>query len=133
IEVVVEGSNVQVIKIVSVVDCGRVLDRGIATSNIEGGSIFGLSYCKAQVTFKSGRVEQDNFNTYEMPYLAEAPEMVTEFIESNAALGGVGEVSPVTVPPALLNAIYRASGRRLRSLPLALHGMQFALRGVRSQ
>ena len=125
-EVEVARDAVKVRKVTTVVDCGEVLDRGIAEASIEGGVVFGLAYCKAEVTFKNGRPEQDNFNGYELPYLAEAPSMVTEFIEGGRPLGGVGEVSPVTVPPSIGNAIYAASGKRIRSLPLSRHGLRFA-------
>ena len=125
-EVEVRGAEVKVLRIATAVDCGRVLDPGIAAAGIEGGTVFGLSYCKNEITFKDGRAEQANFNGYELPYLSETPELVTEFIEGGGKLGGIGEISPVTVPPALANAIYAASGRRLRSMPLSRHGMRFA-------
>ncbi len=126
IEVQVENRDVRVKHITSVVDCGRVLDPGIATNNIEGGAIFGLAYCKAEVTFKGGRAEQENLNRYELPYLAETPQFRTEFIAGAEQLGGVGEVSPVTVPPALANAIFTATGERIRSMPISRHGLRFA-------
>ncbi|HKA42218.1 MAG TPA: molybdopterin cofactor-binding domain-containing protein [Burkholderiales bacterium] len=125
IEVHVEGSDVRVEHITSVVDCGRVLDPDIAASNIEGGAVFGLAYCKAELTFRDGRAEQENLNSYELPYLAETPRFRTEFINGAAKLGGIGEVSPITVPPALANAIFAASGRRIRSMPLSRHGLRF--------
>lgn len=62
----------------------------------------------------------------QLAQLPEAPRLVTEFIRSRAKLGGVGEVSPVTVAPALANAICAATGRRLRSMPISRHGLQFA-------
>jgi len=127
IEVAVDGDEVRVKRVVSVVDCGEVLDPGIATSNIEGGVIFGLSYCKSEVTFEKGAVVPGNFDAYELPYLAEAPELVTEFVPGGDNLGGVGETSPVAVPPALVNAIFAATGRRLRSLPLSRHGLRFGV------
>ena len=122
----VKDDTVKVHRIVTVVDCGEVLDPGIAASGVEGGVVFGLAYCKTEVTFKDGRAEQSNFDTYELPYLAETPLLVTEFITGGGALGGVGEVGPVTVPPALANAIHAASGRRIRSMPLGRHGLRFA-------
>src|SRR5262249_7706154 len=125
-EVEVRGAEVKVLRIATAVDCGRVLDPGIAAAGIEGGSVFGLSYCKNEITFRDGRAEQTNFNGYELPTLAETPELVTEFIEGGGKLGGIGEISPVTVPPALANAIYAASGKRLRSMPLSRHGLRFA-------
>jgi isoquinoline 1-oxidoreductase beta subunit len=59
-----------------------------------------------------------------MPYLAEAPALVTDFVSSDGPLGGIGEVSPVTLPAALANAIFSASGKRLRAMPLARHGLR---------
>jgi isoquinoline 1-oxidoreductase beta subunit len=108
------------------VDCGRVLDPGISASSIEGGIVFGLAGCKSEVTFKNGRVEQENFTTYQMPRLAETPDMRVEFIDGGGTLGGVGEVSPVVVAPALANAIFAATDRRIRSMPLPRHGLRFA-------
>ena len=126
IEVEVKGEEVRLKHIASAVDCGRTLDPGIAANNIEGGIVFGLAYCKTAITFKGGRVEQENLNAYELPYLAEIPTMVTEFIDSGQTLGGIGEVSPVAVPPALANAIFAASGRRIRAMPLSRHGLRLA-------
>jgi isoquinoline 1-oxidoreductase subunit beta len=125
-EVEVRGDEVKLLRVSSAVDCGDVLDPGIAAAGIEGGIVFGLSYCKNEVTFRNGRPEQTNFNAYELPYLAETPEMHTEFIRSGERLGGIGETSPVTLPPAFANAIFAASGKRLRSMPLSRHGMRLA-------
>jgi isoquinoline 1-oxidoreductase subunit beta len=126
IEVEVTTDAVKLLKISTAVDCGEVLDPGIAAAGIEGGIVFGLAYCKSEVTFRQGRVNETNLDSYELPYLAETPPMRTQFITSGEKLGGVGEVSPVTVPPALANAIFAATGRRLRSMPLARHGLRFA-------
>jgi isoquinoline 1-oxidoreductase beta subunit len=120
------GEAIRVRRVTAAVDCGRVLDPGISTSSIEGGIVFGLAGCKSEITFKNGRVEQENFTTYEMPYLAETPDIRVEFIDGGGVLGGVGEVSPVTVAPALANAIFAATGRRIRSMPLSRHGLRFA-------
>jgi isoquinoline 1-oxidoreductase beta subunit len=65
-------------------------------------------------------------NRYSLPYLAETPRLITDFVSSGAALGGVGEVSPVALPPALANAIHSATGRRIRAMPLSRHGLQLA-------
>ena len=127
VEVAVRGSEVRVLRVTSAVDCGRVLDPGIAASNIEGGVIFGLAYCKSEITFDNGAVVQSNFDSYELPYLAESPELVTELMPSGEKLGGIGETSPVTVPPALANAFFAASGRRLRAMPLARHGLHLGV------
>lgn len=126
IEVEVAGTAVKLRKISTAVDCGEVLDPGIAAAGIEGGIVFGLAYCKAEVTFRGGRVREGNLDSYELPYLAETPPLATAFIAGGGKLGGIGEVSPVTVPPALANAIFAATAKRLRSMPLARHGLRFA-------
>ncbi len=125
VELQVQDNTVHLLRTTTVVDCGQVLDPGIARAGIEGGIVFGMAYCKAEVTFREGVVQQDNFTTYTMPYLAETPEMVVEFLPSQRALGGVGEVSPVTVPPAIANALFNATGKRVRSMPLARNGFAF--------
>jgi isoquinoline 1-oxidoreductase beta subunit len=127
VEVAVAEPEVRVLRVASVVDCGRVLDPGIATANIEAGVIFGLSYCKSEITFDRGGVVQGNFDTYELPYLAEAPDLVTDFIQSGERLGGIAETGPVTVAPALANAIFSATGCRLRAMPLSRHGLRLGL------
>jgi isoquinoline 1-oxidoreductase subunit beta len=127
IEVAVDGSQVRVSRVVSVADCGRVLDPGIALSNVQAGVIFGLSYCKSEITFDRGAVVQRNFDGYELPYLSESPDLVTELVSGGGEMGGIGEVGPVTVPAALANAIFAATGRRLRSMPLSRHGLTFGV------
>ncbi|HEX2646344.1 MAG TPA: molybdopterin cofactor-binding domain-containing protein, partial [Candidatus Dormibacteraeota bacterium] len=125
-EVSVAGEQLRLHRVVSVVDPGRVLDPGIATAAIEGGVIFGLAGAKTEITFARGEPRQTNLDRYVLPYLAEAPELVTEFIQGGGPLGGIGEVSPVTLPAALANAIFAATGRRLRAMPVTRHGLRLA-------
>jgi isoquinoline 1-oxidoreductase beta subunit len=125
-EVEVTGDELRVRRVATVVDCGRVLDAGIAAAAIEGGVVFGLAGCKSEITFKDGRVVEDNYRRYAMPYLGETPQLATEFVASGATLGGIGEVSPVTVPAALGNAIFAATGKRLRAMPVGRNGLRFA-------
>ncbi len=125
-EVSVEQDAVRLRRVVSVVDPGRLLDPGIATAAIEGGVIFGLAGAKTEITFAQGGPRQVNLDRYVLPYLAEAPELVTEFIQGGGPLGGIGEVSPVTLPAALANAIFAATDRRLRSMPIGRHGLRLA-------
>ena len=125
VEARVDAGALELQRIVSVVDCGRVLDPGIARQGIEGGTVFGIAGCKAEVTFQRGRAVPDNLNRLRLPVMSDTPELVTEFIASGGALGGVGEVAPVTLTPALANAIHAASGRRLRSMPVSRHGLEF--------
>jgi isoquinoline 1-oxidoreductase beta subunit len=122
--------TVRLRRIVTVADPGKVFDPGIAVSNLEGGVVFGLtSAMKSEITFAKGQVEQTNFDGYDMVHLWEtAPVVETFLVESGAdKIGGLGEVGPVGIPPAFVNAVFAATGERLRSLPLARHGYSFAL------
>lgn len=126
VEVSVSGSQVKVLRVVAVVDCGRTLDPGIASSNILGGLVWGLSGMKTAVEFVNGRALQTNFDGFDPLHLGETPPCEVHFIESGAALGGTGELGPVPVHAAVANAIFAASGKRIRSLPLARSGLSFA-------
>ncbi|MCH8621059.1 molybdopterin cofactor-binding domain-containing protein [Undibacterium sp. TS12] len=126
LELEVRGNDIHLLHTWLAVDCGKVLDPGIATAGIEGGVVFGMAYANNAISFKQGRCEQHNFNDYELPYLAQTPQISVAFINSGAALGGVGEVSPITVPPALSNAVFAATGKRIRRLPLSHHGFRLA-------
>src|SRR5229473_4782131 len=120
--------QIKIHRIVAVVDSGTVLDRGITANSIEGGTAWGLSCAdKAEITFEKGRVVQGNWNDYEVLRMSEMPPVEVHFVDSGARpLGGTGEVGPVTVIPALSNAIFAATGRRIRSLPLSRHGLRLA-------
>lgn len=128
VEVSVRGRRVKVERIVTVADPGRVLDPQITTAGLEGGAIWALSSaCMGEITFKDGGPVQHNFNEYDLVRLRQAPRFETHLLESpGSKLGGVGEVGPVATVPALANAIFAATGRRLRSLPLARHGYTLA-------
>ncbi len=120
--------QIKIHRIVAVVDSGTILDRGITANSIEGGTAWGLSCAdKAEITFEKGRVVQGNWNDYEVLRMSEMPPVEVHFVDSGARpLGGTGEVGPVTVIPALSNAIFAATGRRIRSLPLSRHGLRLA-------
>jgi isoquinoline 1-oxidoreductase subunit beta len=116
--------TVDIHRVVSVVDCGRVLDPGVATAGVQGGITWGLTQClSSEITFARGQVEQGNFNTFRLLSLPEAPRTEVHFIDSGAPPGGMGEVGPITVAPALCNALFAATGKRYRTLPLARHGI----------
>lgn len=125
-EVSVVGKEVRIRRIVAVLDCGRILDPGIASSNVLGGTVWGLSGMKTAITFNDGRASQSNFDGFEPLHLWETPPCEVHFIESGAALGGTGELGPVSVQAAVANAIFAASGRRIRSLPLGESALQLA-------
>ena len=88
---------------------------------MESGIIFGLSAALyGEITLKKGRVEQGNFNNYRVVRIDDAPAIEVEIIDSGAAMGGAGEPGTPPIFPAVGNAIFAASGKRLRSLPFRL-------------
>jgi len=128
IELSVEGTAIQIHRVVAVVDAGNTLDPGISANSIEGGVAWGLTCAmKSEITFANGRTVESNFHDYPVLRMFEMPPVEVHFIESGARpLGGVGEVGPVTVIPALTNAIFAATGVRYRSLPLSKFGLTLA-------
>ena len=128
IELSMEGNSIRVQRVVAVVDAGNTLDPGISANSIEGGVAWGLTCAmKSEINFASGRTVESNFHDYPVLRMFEMPPVEVHFIESGARpLGGVGEVGPVTVVPALTNAIFAATGVRYRSLPLSRFGLTLA-------
>ena len=111
-------------KIVSVCDPGRVLDRTNAASMIEGGVVWGLSMALySAISFGDGHTRERNFDRYRVATLPDTPELVTDFLENRSRIGGLGEVGPVCVPAALCNAVFAATGKRYRRLPLSRDGV----------
>ncbi|MEO5960113.1 MAG: molybdopterin cofactor-binding domain-containing protein, partial [Opitutaceae bacterium] len=112
-------------RVVSVVDCGQVLDPGIASASIAGGVVWGLGQALAtEATFTASGITEENFDGFRLLTLPETPPNEIHFIDGGGALGGIGEVGPLCVIPALANAVFAATGRRLRSLPFNRHGLQ---------
>ncbi len=105
-------------KVFSSVDCGRVVNPDGAAAQIMGGIIMALSTCIDEaITLEQGAVVQSNFHDYPLLKLAEAPEVDVHFLESNASMGGLGEPGVPPTAPALANAIFAATGTRIRQLP----------------
>jgi isoquinoline 1-oxidoreductase subunit beta len=113
--------SIKVHKVVAVVDAGQVINPDGAAAQIEGGIVFGISAALFnEATIKRGRVVQSNFHDFPLPRLAETPQIVVEFIKSDAPMGGMGEPGVPPVAPAIANAIFSATGQRLRQLPLRM-------------
>ncbi len=111
--------RLRVLNIYAAVDCGDVINLDSATAQIEGGIMFGLSAALlSEITIKDGRVVEKNFRDYTMIHIADAPNVVTAFIRSDAPLGGLGEPGVPPLAPALVNAIHAATGIRVRQLPI---------------
>ena len=120
--------QVKVHKVICVADPGTVLDPDITTNSLEGGVAWGLSCAfKSEITFDRGRTVQSNYHDYSIVRIPEMPPSEIHLISSGARpLGGVGEVGPVTLLPAIANAIFAATETRFRSLPLSKHGFSLA-------
>jgi isoquinoline 1-oxidoreductase beta subunit len=125
-EVSVRDRTLNVHRLTMAVDCGRLLDPGIAASNIEGGAVWGLSAMQTEITFERGRPVQSNFDTFEPLHLWQTPAIEVHFVASADKPGGTGELGPVPVPAAVCNAVYAATGQRVRTLPISRAGLSFA-------
>jgi len=113
-----DAGRVTVDRIVCAVDCGTPINPDIITAQMEGGIGFGLGAALyGAITLKEGRVEQDNFNSYRVLRMNEMPKVEVHIVPSSEAPTGVGEPGVAPVGPAVANAIYAASGRRLHILP----------------
>jgi len=118
----VEVSNageVRVHRVVCAVDCGTVINPDIVKAQIESGVNFGVSAALwGEITLKNGRVEQSNFHNYRVLRMSEAPAIEVHLVRNNEAPGGIGEPGTAVTGPALANAVFAVTGKRLRALPL---------------
>jgi isoquinoline 1-oxidoreductase subunit beta len=113
------GGRVKVHKVDCVVDCGTTINPLNARGQVQGGIVMGLSAAIGEaITLESGRVQQSNFADYPILTLADTPAINVEFIESDAPIGGLGEPCLPPTAPALANALFAATGKRFRNLPL---------------
>ncbi len=107
-------------RVVCAMDCGQVVNPDGVRAQLEGGVTFGLSAALTnEITIANGRVQQGNFNDFLPLRIAEAPRVEVHLIASGASPGGVGETGTACVAAALCNAIYAATGRRVRTLPVS--------------
>jgi len=118
-EVSVERGRVRVHKVFCAVDCGRVINPDGVKAQMEGGIVYGLSAAlKGAITVKDGRCEQSNFHDFELLRIDETPEVEVAIVESEAAPTGTGEPGLPPIAPAVANAIFAATGKRVRRLPI---------------
>jgi isoquinoline 1-oxidoreductase subunit beta len=114
-----KGGAVRVHRVVCALDCGLVINPDTVRAQMEGGIIFGLTAAlKTEITLKDGRVEQGNFHDYQMLRIFESPEIEVHIVPSGENPTGVGEPGVPPVAPALANAIFAATGKRVRRLPI---------------
>ena len=111
--------EVRVRRVVCAVDCGSVVNPDTIEAQVQGAVIFGISAALfGEITLKGGRVEQTNFDTYRVLRMNEAPAIEVHIIKSTEPPGGMGEPGTSAVVPAVMNAIFAATGKRLRKLPV---------------
>ena len=124
VEVAKDGS-VEVKRVVCAVDCGQVVNPDTVRAQLESGVIFGITAALyGAITLKDGRVEQSNFDNYRMLRIGEAPKIEVYIVESTEAPGGMGEPGTSALAPAVANAIFAATGKRLRKLPVDAAALQ---------
>ncbi|MEX0814567.1 MAG: molybdopterin cofactor-binding domain-containing protein, partial [Dongiaceae bacterium] len=122
-----DGKALSVHKVACAVDCGVVVNPDTVVAQMESGIVYGLTAALfGEITLRDGRVEQGNFDGYEMLRLAQMPEIAVRIVQFGAAIGGIGEPSTPPIAPAVANAIFAATGERVRSLPLVRHGFAAA-------
>jgi isoquinoline 1-oxidoreductase subunit beta len=118
VEVGLDGS-IRVRRLVCAADCGIVVNPDTLAAQFEGGTLFGLTAALyGAITLKNGRVEQSNFHDYRPMRMNECPAVETHLVKSTEAPGGVGETPTSAIAPALTNAIFAATGVRIRTLPI---------------
>jgi isoquinoline 1-oxidoreductase beta subunit len=104
---------------VAAVDCGMTVNPEIIRRQIEGAIVYGLSAALyGKITFKDGRVEQGNFHQYPVLRMNEMPKVEVHIVQSSEGPGGIGEPGTPPAAPALTNAIFAATGKRIRTLPI---------------
>lgn len=118
-------SQVKVDRIVCAIDCGLPINPDVIRAQVEGGVAFGLSSClHERITLNAGAIEQSNFNDYRLLRMNEMPRVEVHIVKSSEPPTGIGEPVVPTVGPAVANAIFAASGKRLRTLPFDQVGNQ---------
>lgn len=120
-EVSVTGGRVRVHRVVCAVDCGVCANPAGVEAQLQGGVVYGLTAALyGELTFKAGRVQQSNFHDYRLLHMDEMPKVEVHIVASSERSGGIGEVGVPPIAPAVANAVFAATGKRLRRLPLRL-------------
>ncbi|HXL30363.1 MAG TPA: molybdopterin cofactor-binding domain-containing protein [Bradyrhizobium sp.] len=121
------GNKIKIHRIVAATDCGTAVNPAQIERQIAGSFVYGLSALFYQeCTLNGGRIEQQNFDTYDSMRIAQMPKVESIIMPSDGFWGGVGEPTICVAGPAVLNAFFNATGQRIRSFPLKNHNIQFA-------
>src|SRR6202022_4712001 len=116
---VAKDGSVRVRRVVCAVDCGTVVNPDTVRAQIQSAIMFGITAALyGEITLKDGRVEQANFDTYQILRLNEAPAVEVHIVQNLEPPGGMGEAGTSAIVPAVANAIFAATGKRLRKLPV---------------
>jgi isoquinoline 1-oxidoreductase beta subunit len=114
-----KNGQVRVERVVCAVDCGQMINPDTIKAQMEGGILFGLTAALyGEITLKDGRVEQGNFDSYQAMRINEVPIIEVHLVDSHEEPGGIGEPGTATIAPAVVNAIFNLTGKRLRKLPI---------------
>ncbi len=120
-EVSLEQNKVRVHRVVCAIDCGAYVNPGIIEAQGQSGVIFGMTAALyGELTFANGRLEQSNFHDYPMVRMNECPEIEVHIVKNNERSGGIGEPGVPCTAPAIANAIFAATGKPIRKLPIRL-------------
>jgi len=118
-EVSIKKNNLKVHKVTVAVDCGQVVNPDTIKAQMEGCVVFGLTAALyGEISFENGRVKQRNFHDYKMVRMNEMPVVEVHIMDSKEKMGGVGEPGVPPVAPAVMNALFTLTGKRVRALPL---------------
>ncbi|MBI4684192.1 MAG: xanthine dehydrogenase family protein molybdopterin-binding subunit [Nitrospirae bacterium] len=116
-----KDKSIKVSRVICAVDCGRIINPAIITAQMESGIIMGLSAAlKESVAFSKGGVQTSNFHDYDLMRISEVPDIEVHILKSNEKSGGIGEPGLPPIAPAVANAVFKATGARLRNLPMTL-------------
>jgi isoquinoline 1-oxidoreductase subunit beta len=122
-----DSGELKIHRIVAATDCGYAVNPQQIEAQVEGSFVYGLTALMyGECTVKNGAIVQSNFNDYPMLKLAQMPKVETIILQSGGFWGGVGEPTIAVAAPAVLNAIFAATGKRIRDLPLAKHNLKKA-------
>ena len=118
-EVSVTNGEVKVHRVISAIDCGLAVNPDSLKAQMESSVSFGLGAAmQSEITFKDGKVVQSNFHDYQVMRMANMPKVEVYIVQSTEKMGGVGEPGLPPVAPAVTNAIFAATGKRIRTLPI---------------
>jgi len=116
---VADDGSVQVLRVVTAVDVGQIVNPNTLQAQVQGGTVFGLAaVLHGEITVEQGRIQQTNFNDYRVTRIDEMPILEVHFVQNDEAPGGIGEPGTVTVQPAIVNAVFAATGVQLTRMPI---------------